>query len=93
MALLSHYGIDPADPESWLFFENGRAWISFDAWINAGQSVGGIGNVMRIFWIVPRPVRDWIYRRVARNRIALFGRADMCTLPDDKLRAKLIGTM
>ena len=92
-ALLAHHGIDPADPESWLFLEDGHSWVSFDAWIKVGESVGGIGNLMRIFWIVPRPIRDWIYRRIARNRIAVFGRSDLCALPDDNLRARLIGNL
>jgi len=90
-ALLLHYRIDPADPESWIFLRDGVAWMSFDAWIRAGEAVGGIGNAMRIFWLVPRPIRDWIYRRIARNRIAVFGKADMCSLPSPGFRARLIG--
>ena len=90
-ALLVHYQVDPADPESWIFLKEGIAWMSFDAWIKAGEAVGGIGNLMRAFWIIPRPVRDWIYRRVARNRIAVFGKADMCSIPSPSFRARLIG--
>ncbi|MFT5870751.1 MAG: putative DCC family thiol-disulfide oxidoreductase YuxK [Paracoccaceae bacterium] len=90
-ALLIHYKMDPTDPESWIFLENGIAWTSFDAWIKAGETVGGIGNLMRLFWIVPRSFRDWIYRRIARNRIAVFGKADLCSLPSPSFRARLIG--
>ncbi|WP_250463983.1 thiol-disulfide oxidoreductase DCC family protein [Microbulbifer litoralis] len=32
--------------------------------------------------IVPRPLRDWIYDRIARNRYRLFGRPAQCRLPD-----------
>ena len=39
----------------------------------------------------PRPVRDWLYLRMARNRYALLGRTDLCALPDRELRARLIG--
>lgn len=91
-ALLKHFDMDPADPESWLFLENGKAWTSFDAWIRAGECCKGAGRLMSIFWVAPKPVRNWIYRRVARNRYALFGRADLCELPDPRLRARLIGT-
>lgn len=31
--------------------------------------------------IVPRPLRDWIYDRIARNRYRLFGRPAQCRLP------------
>ncbi len=90
-ALLVHYQMNPTDPESWIFLENGIAWTSFDAWIKAGEAVGGMGNLMRLFWGVPRPIRNWIYRRIARNRIAVFGKADMCSLPSPSFRARLIG--
>jgi len=89
-ALLAHYEMDPNDPESWIFLKDGVAWTSFDAWIKAGETVGGIGNLMRICWIIPRPIRDWVYRYIARNRIAVFGRADMCSLPSPSLSARLI---
>mgnify|MGYP003624824034 FL=1 len=90
-ALLVHYRMDPTDPESWIFLKNGICWTSFDAWIKAAEAVGGIGNLMRVFWLVPRSIRDWIYKRVARNRIAMFGTADMCSLPSPSFRARLIG--
>ena len=90
-ALLTHHGISPDDPESWLFLADGQAWTSFDAWIKAGEYCGGIGRGMSLFWLCPRPVREWIYRWVARNRIRLFGRADICAMPDKRLKDRLIG--
>lgn len=32
-------------------------------------------------WLVPRPLRDFAYDRIARNRYRLFGRYDACLLP------------
>ncbi len=90
-ALLVHYQMDPTNPDSWIYLAHGVCWTSFDAWIKAGETVGGIGQLMRVFWLVPRPVRDWIYQRIARNRIAMFGKADMCNLPKPSFRARLIG--
>ena len=40
--------------------------------------------------LLPRAVQDWFYRRLARNRYRLFGRANMCEIPDPALRARLI---
>ncbi|MNF18768.1 hypothetical protein D3C80_2230600 [compost metagenome] len=31
--------------------------------------------------VIPRPVRDWCYDRIALNRYRLFGRYDSCLLP------------
>jgi predicted DCC family thiol-disulfide oxidoreductase YuxK len=34
-----------------------------------------------VVWLIPRPVRDWLYDRVAQNRYALFGRRETCFVP------------
>jgi predicted DCC family thiol-disulfide oxidoreductase YuxK len=41
--------------------------------------------------LIPPPVGRWLYRRIARNRYAMFGRGDLCALPAPSLRARLIG--
>ena len=40
--------------------------------------------------ILPRGLRNWLYRRFARNRYRLFGRADMCALPDPAFQRRLL---
>ena len=88
-ALVRHYGLEPEDPETWLYLDNGRAWSGMEAIIGIGARVGGPGRLLQSLRIFPGPVRDWLYRRIARNRYR-FGRTDMCALPDPALRARLI---
>ena len=89
-ALLTHYGLDPADPESWLYLIDGRAYTSIDAMIRAGARVGGWGRGLQTLRLLPRPAQDWLYRRIARNRYRILGRTDMCAIPDPGLRARLM---
>jgi predicted DCC family thiol-disulfide oxidoreductase YuxK len=89
-ALLRHYGLDADDPESWLYIVDGRAYTSLDGMIRAGARLGGAGWVLQPLRLLPRPAQDWLYRRLARNRYRLFGRTDICALPDPELRARLI---
>ena len=32
-------------------------------------------------WLIPAPLRDALYRCIARNRYRWFGRSDTCILP------------
>lgn len=89
-ALLVHYGLAADDPETWLLLADGRAYGSVDAMIRAGRLIGGVGWLLQPARLLPRPLRDWCYRRLARNRYRLFGRTDMCALPDPRLRARLM---
>ncbi len=40
--------------------------------------------------IVPRPLRDLIYRFIARNRYRWFGKSETCRIPTPDLRARFI---
>ncbi len=44
----------------------------------------------RVFAALPRPMRDWIYRLVARNRYRIFGRYDTCPAPSPGTRARFL---
>ena len=51
-----------------------------------------------VFWrlvgillqVVPRAVRDWGYRIVARHRYRIFGRYDTCTVPTAQTRSRFL---
>jgi predicted DCC family thiol-disulfide oxidoreductase YuxK len=89
-SLLRHYGLAPNDPESWLYIVDGQAFTSLDAMIRAGRRIGGSGWLLQILRLLPRVLQDYLYRKLAKNRYRLFGRTDMCNIPDPALRARLM---
>lgn len=89
-AVLGHYGLDADDPESWLLLVDGNAYTSIDAMIRTGAMVGGVGWILQCLRPIPRPIQDWLYRRLARNRYRLWGRIDLCAIPDPCLHARLL---
>ncbi|WP_334191898.1 thiol-disulfide oxidoreductase DCC family protein [Pararhodobacter sp.] len=89
-ALLRHYGLAIEDPSSWLFLDKGVAHQDFEAVLHAGRRLGGWARVTALLHLVPRPLRNWLYQRLARNRYALFGRGDMCQIPDAAFQRRLL---
>jgi predicted DCC family thiol-disulfide oxidoreductase YuxK len=89
-ALMRHYGVDPSDPATWLFIDEGRAHVDFDAVIHAGRRFGGWGRMTSVLRLLPRPARDRLYRLIARNRYRLFGRGELCALPDPAFQRRLL---
>ncbi|MEH6478138.1 MAG: DCC1-like thiol-disulfide oxidoreductase family protein, partial [Sneathiella sp.] len=85
-----HYEIDPADPMSWLFIEDGHAYSSMDAMIRVGNRLGGIWKVLTILRVIPRQAQDYLYGLIARNRYRLFGKTDLCNIPDIEVRKRLL---
>ena len=89
--LMAENGVDAHNPETWLLIEERQVWRDAEAIIRIGARSGGWGRLLTLLRIIPRPLRDWLYRRLARNRYRLFGRANMCAVPDPAFRARLIG--
>jgi predicted DCC family thiol-disulfide oxidoreductase YuxK len=89
-ALMAHYGLDPGDPTSWLYLENGQAYESLDAFIRVGSRLAGRWQWLGVLRVLPKPVQDFLYRAVARNRYRLFGTADLCALPDPAVQKRLL---
>ncbi|AEG70865.1 thiol-disulfide oxidoreductase DCC family protein [Ralstonia solanacearum] len=90
-SVLIHYGLDPDDPESWLYLECGLPRFSLDAIIRVGRRLGGRGHLLAILSLIPPSNGDKLYRWIARNRYRFMGHADMCALPDPDLSRRLIG--
>jgi predicted DCC family thiol-disulfide oxidoreductase YuxK len=90
VALARHYGLDPDDPDTWMFIDDGVAHVDFDAVIHAGLRFGGLARLTGVLALLPKGPRGWLCRRLARNRYAVFGRADMCALPDPAFQKRLL---
>jgi predicted DCC family thiol-disulfide oxidoreductase YuxK len=40
---------------------------------------------------VPRPLRDWLYDCIARNRYRLFGQRQTCLVPTPEIAGRFLG--
>lgn len=88
-SLLIRNGLDPDDPASWLYVDNGSTYTSLDALIRVGWRLGGIGKALIVFRLLPRALQDRLYNAVARHRY-LAGRTDLCALPDPHVKRRLV---
>jgi predicted DCC family thiol-disulfide oxidoreductase YuxK len=89
-ALYRRFGIDPADPETLIVVEGERVRRDSNAILAIWSGLGWPWRAGAMFRLVPRVLRDVIYRWVARNRYRLFGRRDTCWLPDPAFRDRLL---
>jgi predicted DCC family thiol-disulfide oxidoreductase YuxK len=85
--LLAAHGLDPDDPASFLLIEydsgaSPRISTDSDAIRRVLMGLGGVWRIAALLALLPRHLRDPLYRLVARNRYRWFGRHDACTVPD-----------
>jgi predicted DCC family thiol-disulfide oxidoreductase YuxK len=89
-ALYRHYGLDTQEFETNLVIADGRAHGKLDSVAVTGERLGGPWRTLALLRLLPRPLADWLYDRVARNRYALFGRADSCMIPPPRWRERFL---
>ena len=86
-SLLAAHGLAPDDPASFLLIEydagaSPRISTDTDAMRRVLMGLGGVWRIAALSALLPRRLRDPLYRLVARNRYRWFGRHEACTVPD-----------
>lgn len=90
-ALFRRHGLPTEVYETNLVVTDGVGYMRMESLIATANALGWPWRALRLLKLLPEPLRDWLYRCVARNRYALFGRRDNCDIPDRRLRDRLIG--
>lgn len=94
--VLGRHGLDPKDLDTVHVVENydqpdERVLQRSDAVLRAGRELGGFwGACSAIARVIPRPLRDLVYRFVATNRYRVFGKYDTCMLPEPNQRSRFL---
>ena len=80
-ALYRRFGMDPADPDSLIIVAGDELQRDSDAVLTIYSALGWPWRAMAIFRLVPRALRDPLYRFIARNRYRIFGQRETCWMP------------
>ncbi len=72
----------PADIDSVILIKSNQVYFESDAAIEIARMLHFPWKMGVIFRIVPKKMRDYIYRWIARNRYQWLGKRDNCRIPD-----------
>ncbi|PKL94004.1 MAG: thiol-disulfide oxidoreductase [Gemmatimonadetes bacterium HGW-Gemmatimonadetes-1] len=93
-AILRHPELAGADSVVWVEPATAdhpeRVYLRSAAALRTSRYLGGVWHLMRIGWLVPRPLRDAIYDLVARHRHRIPIGADRCDLPAPEARERFL---
>ena len=86
--LLATCGV-PSSTDSVVLIEDGRAYTHSSAVLRICRGLGGVWWLLYLLNGIPKPLRDGVYRWIARRRRSLGGH-DACVLPSPELRARFL---
>ncbi len=80
--LLNEAGLSAGEGlQTLLVIEGGRSWQHTAAILRILHRLGWPWRLAWVGWLVPAPLRDALYRLVARNRYRIWGRSEVCMVP------------
>ena len=83
-------GRETVEPQSFIFLDTDRRFEQSNAVLHAMVQLGGAWRLIAVLYVFPRPLRDFVYRIVARNRYRWFGRREECRLPTPEERDRFL---
>ena len=90
-AIYRHYGLDPVDYQTNLLLENGCLWLKSEGTIRMAEGLGFPWSLARLVRVMPRGLRDRLYDVIARNRLRIAGRREVCYIPPKAMRERFLG--
>ena len=89
-ALLAQNGLQADNLETLLLVSKDGAYRHTAAIFRVLHALGWPWRLAWLGWVVPAPIRDRLYRWVARNRYLMFGQSEACYIPRPEDRTRFL---
>lgn len=91
-ALAAKYGVSAAagSINTWALIEGDAVYTHSTAALRIARQLDGGWPLLYLLRIVPRPLRDAVYRVFAANRYRWFGKLEQCRVPTPELRSRFL---
>ena len=90
--ILQWHGLPTESYSSFVLSEGSRSYTKSAALIRIVTALGFPWSLAGVMWVIPRPIRDWFYDLVARNRYRLFGTRQQCVVLDQTDGTRLLSS-
>lgn len=88
--IINHFGLSSISESTMILIEGSKVYTKSTAALIIAKNLSGLWPLLYIFIIIPKPIRDFAYGIVARNRYSWFGKRESCMIPTDELKRKFL---
>ena len=87
--LLQKFNLPADNFNSFILYQDEKIYSSSTGALKMFSQLNG-WRWMKIFWVVPKFIRDAVYNLIAKNRYKWFGKKEECWLPTPGLKARFL---
>lgn len=88
--ILKQFGLPFSDFNSFVLLQDDKIFSKSTGALKVARQLKGAWKLLYIFIIVPRFMRDAVYRWIAKNRYKWFGQQQQCVIPTPQLQARFL---
>lgn len=85
LQVLSEYKTDTSKNSSVILIDKDTVFTESSAALQIVRQLKGIKKHLYYLKIIPKPLRDIVYRKIARNRYKWFGKTNICLVDKDRM--------
>jgi predicted DCC family thiol-disulfide oxidoreductase YuxK len=86
---ISKFELD-SNLDSIILIENGKAYVQSTAALRVCKQLSSPWKLLAISLIIPVPIRNLLYKFIAKNRYKWFGKREMCMIPTPAQRKRFL---
>ncbi|MER2170393.1 Predicted thiol-disulfide oxidoreductase YuxK, DCC family [Paenisporosarcina quisquiliarum] len=80
----------PDTLDSILVIDQHKVYNSSDAALQISKHLNGLWSCLYVLKVIPKPIRNVVYKFIAKNRYAWFGKKDSCIIPPPEIRNRFL---
>jgi len=88
--LIEKNALDNVGEETFLLVKDDQFFMYSDAALEIAKNLSGLWPVLYVLRVLPRVIRDSVYKVFARNRYKLFGRTATCMVPTKEMKSRFV---
>jgi predicted DCC family thiol-disulfide oxidoreductase YuxK len=90
IGVLQKFNLNQTSSASVILIDNDKVYTKTDAVIQVATYLKGWPRLFMGLKYIPKPIRDFGYDLVAKNRYTLFGKRETCRIPDESTRHRFL---
>lgn len=76
--------------DSFILIEDEKVYKFSDGALRVCRNLSGLWRYLYIFMLVPKPIRNSVYKFIAKNRYRWFGKKESCMIPSPEVRSRFL---
>lgn len=89
-SILSELGMTLNEMETVIFIKNKHCFTYSDAILEILIALAGIYKLFKVFYLIPKPIRNFIYIQISKRRYKFFGQRTSCLIPTPSVQKRFI---